>query len=194
MSANLSPPETWAWERIREGQVADFNEHLGETLDPKQPESWGDDRKIGSRFLRTLFFEKPYCDEIPPEGVRIAGAYLPDGQVLPFARVPRQVWLVRCRSEALIDFGGSTISGWLLLKESFLGKPQSLSLNVAQIEGLVDLDSLLAEGEVDLAGAKIGDLLTAIGSIFAQTVKVNNVHAIATSYAIRATSRMPSGS
>src|SRR5437660_5327681 len=44
---------------------------------------WSDDRKIGARFLRRIFFEKKrYQDEIPIEGARIVGAFLPDGQVL----------------------------------------------------------------------------------------------------------------
>ena len=76
MSRELSLAEQWVWQEIRSGKVADFNAHFGQRLDPRDPKDWGDERKISSTFLRTVFFEKPYMDAMPPEGVRIAGASL----------------------------------------------------------------------------------------------------------------------
>jgi hypothetical protein len=133
-------PETWAWEQIRSGKVADFNAHFGKTSDPQKPDGWGDDRKISSGFLRRLFFKKPFCDEIAPEGVRIIGAYLPDGLVLEHVRVPRQVWLEQCRCEGQIDFEGNTISGWFSLEKSFFRKLDEVPV--------VDFQGTTVEGAV----------------------------------------------
>ena len=179
MSENLWSPEDWAWEQIRSGRIADFNVHFDKLLDPKEPTGWGDDRKLGSGFLRRLFFEPPYRDEIPPEGVRIVGAYMPDRQVLSFVRLHRQVWLGQCRCETGIDFAGTTISGWLILENSFLGNlhgSSSVNLNGAHIEAPTSFKDVVFSGEVILTGAKIDGQLLMIGSTFEHRVHGNGLH------------------
>jgi len=104
MSNHKQSAEEWAWDKIRAGEIADFNAEFGE-LDASEPDKrWNDDRKIGAGFLRRIFFDRPYQDEIPSEGVRIVGAFLPEGQVLRSARVNRDVSLNKCRSEKSINF------------------------------------------------------------------------------------------
>ena len=45
-----SPAEAWTWERIRAGEIADFNardgRHAADPLDPAKPEGWNDERRI----------------------------------------------------------------------------------------------------------------------------------------------------
>src|SRR4051794_12449912 len=87
-------PEEWAWSKICVGEIADFNAKLQKTLDPAKPEDWGDERKISAGFLRKLFVEK--ASEIPFEGVRIIGAFFPEGVRLEHGRLHRQLWLDQC--------------------------------------------------------------------------------------------------
>jgi hypothetical protein len=169
-------PEAWVWEQIQAGKLADFNAHFEKTLDPKEPEGWDDHRKLGSDFLRRLFVERR--DKIPPEGVRIVGAYLPDGQALAFVRVSQQVWLDQCRCETRIDFSSTTISGVLSLENSFIGKPAdspSVNLGGAHIEGVANFQGTTFKGDVILTGAKIDGHLAMSGSSFEQTVDGNGL-------------------
>ena len=47
MQGNKQSAEDWAWEKIRVGEIADFNAEFGK-IDPRMPDGWSDDRKIGA--------------------------------------------------------------------------------------------------------------------------------------------------
>jgi hypothetical protein len=170
---DMRPAEAWAWKRIRAGEIADFNSEFGE-LDPSEPhERWGDDRRVGAKFLRKLFFEKPYQDEIPIEGVRIIGAFLPEGQMLFSGRVNRGIWLDKCRSETAIDLGSTVVDAYLSLEGSWFGQQgdsPSLILALSEIRKGLNLKSATFTGNVILNGAKVGGGLVMDSSTFEKTL------------------------
>ena len=177
MPDDKSSAEDWVWEKIRAGEIADFNAEFGE-LDPGKPDGWNDDRKIGAKFLRRIFFEKPYQNEIPIEGVRIVGAFLPEGQLLQSGSVNRDIWLHQCRSENCIDFQSTTFDGSISIEGSWLGQfaaSPSVKLNLAHIGKRLSLNDTTFKGDVELVAAKIDGPLGVYGATFEKTLNGNGL-------------------
>ncbi|MGB9186378.1 MAG: hypothetical protein WCB34_00055, partial [Methylovirgula sp.] len=199
-----SPEERWAWEKIRSGEKADFNAMLGEA-DPKEAKHWDAKRTLTVSFLRQILFEKPYRDEIPFEGVRIIGAYLPEKMVLAHGRLDRQLWLDLCRFEQGVDLTGLRADDTLSLEGSFIAEQSSaavsvnllgakiyalnlagvtvagkLGMNGLQVERALSMCSSTMERpasfrEVDLTGAEIGDQLNLQGAIVEGILGMNGL-------------------
>jgi hypothetical protein len=177
MTDDKASAEDWVWEKIRAGEVADFNTEFGK-LDPGKPDGWNNDRKIGAKFLRRIFFEKPYQNEIPIEGVRIVGAFLPEGQLLQSGSVNRDIWLHQCRSENCIDFKSTTFDGSLSIEGSWLGQfaaSPSVKLNLAHIGKRLSLNDTTFTGDVELVAAKIDGPLGVYGATFEKTLNGNGL-------------------
>jgi uncharacterized protein YjbI with pentapeptide repeats len=198
-------PEDWVWEQIRAGKPADLHKHLGK-CDPKTSLGWGDDRRLSTAFLRKIFYDKPFADHMPPEGVRIVGAWFPEGLVLPDGRFHRQLWLERSRFEESINLSGQTVEGALSFEGSFvaatLERASAIDLTAAKIDGTLDLDGSTVEGtltmdtlrvggnlfmrgskeecakfaDVDLTGAKIDGTLEAFGVTVKGVLMMNTLH------------------
>ena len=84
--------------RFQAGEIADFNIQLGKSCEPTTSTGWGKDRRLSAAFLREIFYSK--ADEVPQEGVRIIGAWFPDGLVFPHGRLNRQLLLKQSRFES----------------------------------------------------------------------------------------------
>jgi len=169
--------EDWVWEKIRAGEIADFNAEFGK-LDPGKPNGWNNDRKIGAKFLRKIFFEKPYQGEIPIEGVRIVGAFLPEGQLLQSGSVNRDIRLNQCRSESSVDFESTTFDGSLSIEGSWLGQSTgspSVKLNLAHITKFFGMNFTTFKGDVELVAAKIDGPLGLYGATFEKTLNGNGL-------------------
>jgi hypothetical protein len=114
-----SEPEKWAWQEIRAGRMADFNareRRLDAPLDPTSSQGWGEDRKIRSDFLRQIVLRPPHRGQIPADGVRILGAWLPEGLELDHGRLACQFWLRECRFEGPANLEGLLIDAWFSLE------------------------------------------------------------------------------
>ena len=55
--------ECWAWKRIQAGEIADFNEKLGQEADPAKPEDWDERRTLRRQFLEVII-EPPWREHI----------------------------------------------------------------------------------------------------------------------------------
>ena len=170
------PSESWAWKEIRSGGIADFHKLYGK-LDPKSPEGWGKDRSLGATFVRRLFHERTNRDEVPPEGVRIIGAWFPDGLLLPYGNLHRQLQIEHSRFEQPVDFGGLKTDGSLSLEGSLATAVanDSLALNLkeAKIGGSLYLDYATIKGITDLETASIKDRFTCQGANMEGELKMN---------------------
>lgn len=166
-----SAAETWVWERVRVGQVADFHQHLGK-LDPNVAEGWDDARRrLDTAFIRRIFYDRTLRDDIPPEGVRVAGAWFPDGLRLPNARLHQRLWLDHCRFERKVDLSSHTTEGSLSFEGSSFAEAArgeaALVLSGSRIGGELVLADVTAAGSVHLWGADIKGRLVFFGATVA---------------------------
>jgi hypothetical protein len=162
MSQQVKCPEDWVWEKIRNGEIADFNVRLGNTLEPKTASGWGDDRRLGTAFLRRLFYDKTYLNDIPADGVRIVGAWFPDGLALPNGQLPRHLSLEQSRFEKPVNLSNQAVDGSLSLEGSFVaaapeGAP-SINLNGTSINGQLSLNGATVEDPLTMIDLKVGHL------------------------------------
>jgi hypothetical protein len=164
MSQKDKCPEDWVWEKTRSGEIADFNARLGNTLEPKSAGGWGDDRRLGTAFLRKLFYDKTYLNDMPPEGVRIVGAWFPEGLTLPSGQLSRHLRLEQCRFDKPIDLAFQELDGSLSLVRSFVAAtPTGVDLTNAKI-GQLELDGATVEGALTMRSLQVGQDLMMRGS------------------------------
>jgi uncharacterized protein YjbI with pentapeptide repeats len=163
MSDQDRSPEDWVWEQIRAGKTADFHARLGR-CEPKTSSDWGDERRLSTAFLRQLFYDKTYLNEIPPEGVRIVGAWFPEGLTLPGGQLSRHLRLEQSRFEKPIDLAFQTLDGSLSLVGSFVAAtPRGVDLTNAKI-GQLELDEATVEGALTMPSLQVGQDLMMRGS------------------------------
>ena len=156
-----SEAEKWAWDEIRAGRVADFNERLGE-LDPKDPKGWDDTRRLGQAFITTILLDEPYRGAIPRRGVRLVGAWLPEPIDLANTRLSHELWLDRSRFDAMVNLVDMNIRGPLSMQGSKFGG--KLDMHRLQADSGLFMRDGAEFAEVNLSSAKIGGQVSMIGS------------------------------
>jgi uncharacterized protein YjbI with pentapeptide repeats len=154
------------WQRVRVGEVADFNKRERLEADPTESRGWTESRKLRSAFFETLLLSTPYSSTLPRQGVRIEGARFETPVELENAEVKHQLRLERCRfdsqlelsrlrSTQLVSFEGSAFYGDVDLKFTTLG---TLSFKGAKLL-TVDFEGATIEGDIDVSNARCdGDL------------------------------------
>jgi hypothetical protein len=105
-------PAGWAWAKILNDEIADFNEKCERTLDPRQETGWDDPcRRVPPEFLRNVLTDRKYRDQIPQHGARLVGASI-DGTVdLTDSEIKSEVWVKASRVEGKLVL---TDSHWSL--------------------------------------------------------------------------------
>jgi hypothetical protein len=144
------PSEQWVWERLCEGEIADFKDRDGKKLDPSDPTAWDDTRTVSTIFLETVLLQEPYCRAVPRQGVRIVGARFEEVFALEGARVGHILWLARTRFERKVTLSGVKSTSSLSLAGScFAGR---LDLNGLEVKGSLFMDrAQFAEAVLDSA-------------------------------------------
>ena len=78
--AGFTAWETWVWERVIRGEVADLSRYPGEPeerdVDPANAANWPAHRVLSERFLRTILFHPPWATAPERPGVRIRAAII----------------------------------------------------------------------------------------------------------------------
>ena len=163
-----SEAENWVWERIRGGEIADFHARLGKR-NPNAAEGWDDARRLSTAFLRRIFSDRSLRDDIPSEGVRIIGAWFPDGLAFPHGRLHEQLWLDDCRFGREVDLSFCTIQGVLSFEGSAIPEAApsapALALTGSRISDLLNLSRATITGKLDIAGLQVGADLLMTGSV-----------------------------
>ncbi len=170
-----SSQEKWVWSKVRDGEIADFNEgkDYGGHLDPKDLDRWPESRVLTSSFIETILLSEPYRDSVPRHGVNITGAWFRDN-----------IDLFNATISTLLALDGSRFDSEVTLQ--MLKSPYSISINGSTFAGMLDMVSLQLDGnlfmskgakfkEVVIRNAKIGGQLTMTGSTFSGMLNMNNL-------------------
>lgn len=163
---DLLPSEAWAWQAVREGKVADFHARLGD-VDVGTCSGWDQARELRPEFLGKLAFEESFRSQIPPEGVRIAGAWITgsldwDGARLAHpwrierSRVDGKIYFERARTSDDLSFNGCVLVGCELADARVGG---SFALSAATVTETVDLSRAEIALHIFFAGLTCGRLV-----------------------------------
>src|SRR6266852_2546973 len=74
-------PEGWAWQRIRNDEIADFNARCGKRLDPHDKAGWEDlCRQVPPKFVTDILTVPKWRDQLARQRVRLRGVRI-DGTI-----------------------------------------------------------------------------------------------------------------
>jgi len=129
--------ERWAWNKIVEGSIADFQDRPGcaGCPDPSAGSTgWTDPcRQISPRFLEAALTQSPWRDAIPRQGFRVAGARVEGRIDLSNAHIDAEVQLERMRFEQCLVITSAHFAS-------------SLSINGSTFEDGISGDFLRVDG------------------------------------------------
>jgi bifunctional N-acetylglucosamine-1-phosphate-uridyltransferase/glucosamine-1-phosphate-acetyltransferase GlmU-like protein len=169
-----SKPEGWAWARIRNDEIADFNKRCRE-LDPHDKTGWDDPcRRIPPQFILDVLTVPKWRDQVVRHRVRLVGALIDSTIDLSDAEITAEVWI-----------NASRIEGSLLLADSRWDR--ALSLQGTTLTGTFSADRMRSastillrnhaaiKGDVRLLGATVGSNLEMETSAFAGAVNAGSL-------------------
>jgi len=164
-----TPSETYAWDRICAGRIADMSfatgAYDGAGCDARdQDRNWPDERRLSARFVKLIATRAPYFDAPARPAVRIRCARVPDRIVLSDETVPQTLWLDDSRLPQGLALVDTRFGGDLSLDGSALAQG-SLTADGLSVRG----DLFLRNGQfaaVNLIGARVDGDLSTIGSRF----------------------------
>ena len=160
-----SETERFVWEKTCYGDIADLSQLDNGRLDPKKPDGWANsDRLISSTFLETILFQKRFQDAVTRHGVRIVGAYFPDGLDLGSGVLPWQLWIGASRFEKSLDMSNLRTDRLVRLERSFIGG--DLLLIAAKVGSNLNLSNIEVANELVLDSASIRGSLFLDDAVF----------------------------
>ncbi len=172
--------EKWVWQKLCSGEVADFNDAevaniYGGKLDPKEDEDCPESRILTPTFLQTILLNEPYRGALPPEGIRISGAWFKNYINVSNTTLSHPLMLLNSRFDSDVDL-------------IYLRSSSSLALNASKFSGVLNMASIQIDGgvfmrdgaefeEVNLVGANIGGL-DMDGSTFKSSLNMDSLEVI----------------
>jgi hypothetical protein len=174
-----TPQERWVWERVTQGEIADFHgagASYGGPLDPKEPKGWPESRVLRPGFLETVLLHQPWRSQIPHQGLRIAGAWFREPLDLSNVELSCALWLDRSRFDGVVQLvelktphslslDGSALADELAMDRLKVGGDLFMShqarfaavgLVGARVTGNVEMDGSTFDGELAMDGLKVG--------------------------------------
>ena len=163
--------EHWAWARIRTGLPVDFNEKVGQSLDPTSTDidpSQLTHRSLGATFLATVLGDRRFYKQIPVSYVEISGAYFPDGMELHNISIPVGLGVQRSLFESKIEMTNFSSTGPMSFTRSVFGG--DLVMTSSHVKEL-NLKHVSAQ-RVKLWLVTISEVFTVSSSTIAQSLEV----------------------
>jgi len=168
--------ECWVWEKIRLGQIADFNVRHNRELAPENSDDWSDtnqDRRLSKGFLETVLSDDRFGKLMTHKGAQIVGAWIEEPLNLQHVHLNQQLWLEYCRIEEKMDLLNLRMNGWFSLEGSWIGN--DLDLNGAVFSSHVSMKDVIATGDLDLITVKVEGQLDMSGSLFDGELALNGI-------------------
>ena len=173
-STDPQTPTGWAWKQIQAGQLADFNDHCGKTLDALKPDGWKDPcRQIPAQFLIDILINPKWKGQVDRHGVRLLGVHFGDDIDLSDADIDPEVWLHISRIDGNVYLNDSHLKRLFSLYGSFVGKSFVAYRVNAESDLLLRSGAYFAD-DVSLVGARIGGALDVNSAHFAKMLTVNS--------------------
>ncbi len=163
-------PEKWVWQQICEGKVADFHKILDpgrKELDPDREEGWSDARVIRPAFLKTILLNEPFRSALPPQGVRVAGAWIKEPNEpldISYACIAHQLWLEKSRIDSSIDLSVLRSTESISFDGSVFRS--DVKLPFGQIDGLITMVCVKVKGALVMNNLSVGTLRLSKGAEF----------------------------
>lgn len=173
---NWTDTETWVWEMIKTGQIANLNEKFEKSLDPKSDAEWSSEdtkRRLSTDFLEAILTEEFFLSQVKIKGVRIEGAVFKGDINLQHLKLEKQLWLEKCRFEGSVKLMNFHIDDWFSLEDSWV--KENLDLNGAQLKSHVSLARIEVLGKVNMVGVKAGSNLELEGGQFHDELNMNSI-------------------
>ena len=171
--------EKWIWQQISAGKVAKLGGEARESSQDRPPP----ERLVSATFLRTILSRKPFVEDTPATGVRIADAHFDESIDLEHFRVGHQIWLTNCRFDGALNCLDMRVDGWFLLDDSHFDARVNLSamaiagncsmdgatynditMRAANIGGRLSMTGCTAHGATGMNGLKVGQSLFMAGA------------------------------
>jgi hypothetical protein len=176
---DANTPEGWAWQRIRNDQIADFAQRVppggsrpcGQT-DPQKMDANNNCGSISAQFLVDALTIPQLQAQIGRHGLRVGHARVQGSIDLTDADVPSEVWLIESRVEGGINATGSSWKRQLALSGTTIAN--DLNFRSADLKSYVLLNNAKVSGPVDFSSATIDGNLVMSGASFARDVGLNH--------------------
>jgi hypothetical protein len=178
LSPCRSETESWVWEEVCAGRVADLNARCGVRLDPcdSTDNRWFDEqRRVGAAFIERVLTQDPWRGALPHQGLRIVGARVAEPLDLLSARITSVFGLIGSRVESKVDFFQARFDSSVYLDATVF--EAGINANNLQVGGDLGLRrrAIVRNGPLLMGSANIAGHLALNGSAFTAGVELSGL-------------------